>query len=127
MTRPDTPPALTFFILLNALPAWLSLNREERSTAWRTPDIAVALANPDRLSLRFFDSVAFSAMCSDVLMVEAADIDAHNDFMEAVRDSPVFARPYFDLVAIIPALEEGFRRYEARRDAPQCRRPGDKQ
>lgn len=114
MTRPDTPPTLTFFILLSALPAWLSLSREARSTAWQTPDIAAALADPDRLRLRFFDAEAFSAMCSDVLIVEAADIDAHNDFMEAVRDSPVFARPYFDLVAIIPALEEGFRRYEAR-------------
>lgn len=118
MTRPAPPPTLTVFILLNALPAWLSLSREARSTAWRTPDIAEALADPEQLRLRFFDAEAFSAICSDVLMVEAADIDAQNDFMEAVRDSPVFATPYFDLVAVIPALEEGFRRYEARRDAP---------
>ena len=115
MARPETPPSLTFFILLNALPAWLSLSRQERSTAWQSPDIGAALSVPDSLSLRFFDAEAFTAMCSDVLMVETRDIDAYNDFIEAVRDSPVFAKPYFDLVAIIPALEEGFRRYEARR------------
>lgn len=115
MPRTATPPKLTFFILLNALPAWLSLSREARATAWQTPEVAAALADPEKLKLRFFDAEAFSAMCSDMLMVETCGIDAHNDLMEALRDSPVFAHPYFDLVAIIPALEEGFKRYEARK------------
>ena len=115
MTAPKEAPRLAFFILLRALPAWLALPREQRRTAWQTDALAQALSDPDRLSTRFFDAEAFTARCSDILLVETRDIDSQNDFMEALRDSPVFAEPYFELVDILPAMEDGFQRYEARR------------
>jgi hypothetical protein len=64
--------------------------------------------------MRYFDAEAFSAHCSDVMMISASDLQQYYDFVETLRDSPMFAVPYFRLVQIIPAIEEGFRGYEAR-------------
>lgn len=114
MAEHHEQPRVAFFILLRALPDWLALDRNERRTAWQTQALLATLADPAKISARFFDAEAFTARCSDVLLIETRDIDAHNDFMEALRDSPVFSKPYFDLVDIIPAIEGGFQRYEAR-------------
>lgn len=99
---------LTTFLHLIARPEWLSLSREERR---RIGDGAMAAAG--FASVRHFDAEAFSAVCSDVVMVTAPDARAQNAAMERLRDTPIFAAPYFDLVAIIPTLEDGFREFEA--------------
>lgn len=40
--------------------------------------------------MRYFDAEAFTTQCSDVMMTE----------------------PYFELVQIVPAIEEGYQAYE---------------
>jgi hypothetical protein len=32
--------------------------------------------------------------------------------MERLRDTDLFAKPYFEIVNIIPAIEDGFRAFE---------------
>jgi hypothetical protein len=64
--------------------------------------------------MRYFDAEAFSAHCSDVMMITASDLQQYYDFIETLRDSPMFAVPYFRLVQIVPAIEEGFRSFEER-------------
>ena len=61
---------------------------------------------------RHFDTEAFTAFCSDIAVFEADDLISFNTVMERLRDSPIFALPYFELVAVIPSIEDGYRQFE---------------
>ncbi len=101
------------FILLQATDAWLRLQRTERN-ALTARHVAGSLARYPALRLRYFDAEAFSANCSDLILIETDDLTQYYDFMETLRDSPLIAAPYFEIVQIIPSIEEGFRAFEAR-------------
>ena len=102
---------LTVFMLLHALPEWLSLERAERNAI---AEEALAHAFSDEAGrLRFFDAESFDAEVSDVAMIEAETAEAHYFAMERLRDTPLLAKPYFRVVRIIPAYEEGYRQFEA--------------
>lgn len=103
-------PPLTLFLHLRALPAWLALSRSERHRIGAEA-IGHALADTG-VTYRHFDAEAFSAACSDIAVLEAADHGGLNRVMERLRDSAIFARPYFEVVSIIPAMEDGFRHFE---------------
>jgi Darcynin, domain of unknown function len=64
--------------------------------------------------MRYFDAEAFSASCSDVMMITTSDLQQYYDFIETLRDSPMFALPYFRVVQIVPAIEDGYRDFETR-------------
>ena len=108
MAQTDKNQALTVFILVRALPAWLALPHTERRTIGAT----AAPIEPD-VTLRQFDCEAFSAMCSDIWMLSVPSPRALNHTIERLRDTALFAQPFFDLVAILPAIEDGWQAYEA--------------
>lgn len=102
------------FLLVNALPAWLRLPRSERAHIFETEVLALLPRYPG-LRLRHFDCEAYSAVCSDVLMIEAADARVLHFFVEGLRDSAIHTVPYFEVKQILPAWEDGFLVYEAER------------
>jgi len=74
---------------------------------------AIADALKDGLvTINHFDAEAFSGACSDVSVFETDDLMAFYFAMERLRDSALFAEPYFEIVQIIPAIPEGFRQFE---------------
>ena len=97
---------------MNATPAWLSLSRTARSTFVDTV-LTPIFKKYASVRVRFYDVEAFSAACSDILMFETADLQAYTFVIDALRDSKVFTVPYFDVVGIYPAVEEGFNDYDA--------------
>lgn len=104
-------PRFTIFVLLKTLPAWLALPRPRRNEI-----AAAAFADALRdgsVGIRHFDAEAFSALCTDVAVFDAGDLLAFYAVMERLRDSPFFTVPYFEAVAIVPAIEDGFRHFEA--------------
>lgn len=101
---------MTVFLLLRAAPGWLQLGRKERG---RVADTALGGLKSLGVTLRYFDAEAFSARCSDVAMIETDDPKDYYFAMESLRDSPLIAKGYFEVVDIIPAFEDGFRAYEA--------------
>ena len=100
-----------FFILLRATPAWLRLSREQRR-AMNAEHLVPLLAGGEAIRMRYFDAEAFSADCSDVMMVETDDPTRHYFFMEHLRDSPMFTVPYFEVEQIIPCIEDGYVQFE---------------
>lgn len=66
--------------------------------------------------MRYYDAEAFSAVCSDIMVFETEHLQDYTFLIEALRDSALFSRPYFRLKHIIPAVEDGFRDYEAHLD-----------
>jgi hypothetical protein len=101
---------MTVFLLLMASPEWLALDRPARAEIAEAA-LSHAFASHD-LALRFFDAEAFNARVSDVAMIEAANSEAYYFVMERLRDTPLFSKPYFRLVDIIPAFEDGFRAFD---------------
>lgn len=108
MIQQDGDSALTVFILVRALPAWLALTRDER----RRLGQEAAPVEPG-IGFRAFDCEAFSALCSDLWMLDVPTPGALNRVIERLRDTPLFAVPYFELVSILPSIEDGWQRYEA--------------
>lgn len=51
-------------------------------------------------------------------MFETDDLRDYYFAVERLRDSPIFAHPYFEIVDIIPAIEDGFRAFEAAEGMP---------
>ena len=103
---------LTYFMLLNATPAWLRLGRGERR-AFRDEVLAPIFASHPATTMRFFDAEAFSGRCSDVAVFETANASDYYGLIEALRDTAFFNTPYYEVVDIIPAIEDGYRAYEA--------------
>jgi hypothetical protein len=97
------------------LPSWLRLSRADRNAIGSTA-LADALKDnalkDDALTIRNFDAEAFTGFCSDVAVFEADDLIDFYFVMERLRDSALFAKPYFELVQIVPAIEDGFRHFE---------------
>ncbi len=100
----------SIFVCLRALPAWLALPRWRRSEIGETAMSDALKGSPVRL--RYFDAEAYSAYCSDISVFETDDLTAYYFVMERLRDTPLFTTPYFELVQIIPAIEDGFRHFE---------------
>lgn len=102
----------TAFLLVNALPAWLRLPRTERARIFETEVLAL-LPRYTGLRLRHFDCEAYTALCSDVLMVECQDARQLHFFIEGLRDSSIHTVPYFELRQLLPGWEDGYQAYEA--------------
>ena len=98
---------LTIFMLLNATTEWLRLSpqQRERVVAAEVAPIFAASAN---LRLRFYDAEAFSGRCSDILTIEADALDDYTTAIDALRNSPVYTVPYFNVVDIIPTRAADF-------------------
>ena len=101
----------TFFVHMQATAVWLSLSREQRSRYF-SESIGAILSRYPSVSLRLYDAEAFSAKCSDIAVFETVIIQDYYFLMDALRDSKIFTVPYFTLIDIFPAIEEGFREYE---------------
>lgn len=50
---------------------------------------------------------------TDVAVFETCDIRAYYFLIDALRDTPFFGLPYFEVVDIIPAVEDGYLEYDA--------------
>lgn len=109
------PRKYTFFVHMNATKEWLSLSRDERTTYF-SETIGEILSRYPTVTARFYDAEAFTAKCSDIAVYETEVIQDYYFLIDALRDSKVFTIPYFDIVDIFPAIEDGFIEYESSLD-----------
>jgi hypothetical protein len=109
----STTARYAIFLHLRATGAWLRLPREERRKIGESC-LGGALQKCPALRTRHFDAEAFHADCSDIMMIETADLVQYYDFIEMLRDSPLVTTPYFEFVRIITTVEDGYRGYEER-------------
>ncbi|GCE49981.1 darcynin-like uncharacterized protein [Thermosporothrix hazakensis] len=101
------------FVLMTAAPAWLSLSREQRNDMVANTLEPLLREFGATVRVRLFDAEAFTARCSDVMMLETEDLKSYYYFIEKLRDTALIAHPYFIVNDIIPAIENGFRTFEA--------------
>lgn len=101
---------VTVFVLLKTTVSWLRLSRDKRK-AIADKVLSDVLVNTD-VTLRMFDAEAFTTRCTDVAMFQAKDMQSFYFTIERLRDSVLITEPYFELVEIIPTIEDGFRLFE---------------
>lgn len=101
---------ITVFVLLKTTREWLRLERSERN---RIADTVLSTVLPDnKVTLRMFDAEAFTTKCTDVAMFEAEDMESFYFAIERLRDSELITKPYFEMVDIIPSIEDGYKAFE---------------
>ncbi|GEM47532.1 darcynin family protein [Deinococcus cellulosilyticus] len=101
----------TILFLFTVTPAWLRLTRQER-TAFRERVLEPIFAIHASVEVQAFDAEAFSASCSDFLILRTPDLQAYYHLMEALRDTEMFTVPYLEVKDIIIGLQDGYQRYE---------------
>jgi Darcynin, domain of unknown function len=101
----------TYFMLVRTTPQWLSLSREARMT-FADKVFKPVVGKFPAVSLRYFDAEAFNARCTDVLMWETTDPAQYNFMVDALRDTPMYSVPYFEIVDIIGAVEDSYAAYD---------------
>ena len=101
-----------YFVHVRTTPAWLQLDRERRRVLAEL-HVYQPLEEFLDLKMRYFDAEAFTGRLTDIMMFETPSPENYYFFIERFRDSPLIAEGYFEVVDIIPALEEGFQTYEA--------------
>jgi hypothetical protein len=95
-----------FFMLVRTTPTWLALTPTERF-GFLGEVIAPILGRHPRVSMRFFDSEAFHAGCTDVIFWETPSVLAYQAIVEDLRETP-FWGTYFDVVDIVASIENGY-------------------
>ena len=59
------------------------------------------------VKLRFYDAFeVFSGRCTDMAVFETADLRAYTFLIDALRDTPFFGLPHFEVLDVIPAYRE---------------------
>ena len=103
-------PKLTFFMHLRSSPAWLALSREARA-AFIKATVRPIFARYPEVTLRFYDAEAFTGRITDVAVFETTKVRAYYFLIDALRDTPFLGLPYFEVVDVIPAIEDGYQEY----------------
>ncbi len=98
-----------FFMLVRTTSTWLSLPPSERF-GFLGRVITPLLARYPAVSMRFFDSEAFTGQFSDVIMWETADVLAYQALVEELRETE-FWGTYFDVCTIVPSIENAYARH----------------
>lgn len=110
LTRPSTDSSVrvnhVFFMHVRTTTTWLALTPTERF-AFLGETIAPILGRHPDVSMRFFDSEAFHAGCTDVVMWETGSILSYQAIVEELRETP-FWGPYFEIVDIVASIENGY-------------------
>ncbi|MBL6446996.1 hypothetical protein JMN32_11795 [Fulvivirga sp. 29W222] len=102
----------SILVLYRATNYWLALSREERGRFFETEIAPIIQKCDERLSIRLFDSEAFHAKTSDFMLVECQNLQDYYYFMEYLRDTELFSKPYIELNDVIIGVENGFQRFE---------------
>jgi hypothetical protein len=107
--QPAQGKPLTVFWILKTTPEWLA--KTPLGTDGRF-EFAEKVFKPllgmhPGASLRFFDTEAYSAEASDIMMWTVTDIADYNAVVEALRETPFWDR-WFQIRSILPCLEDQY-------------------
>lgn len=104
-------PTMTFFMSLRSQPAWLALSRQQRAD-YIAEHVRPVFARHPQVRMRFYDAEAFSGRCTDMAVFETDDLRAYGFLIDALRDLEFFGLPYFEVLDVIPAMEDGYVDYD---------------
>ena len=99
--------ALTAFMLVKSMPAWLGFTSEERSGLLATHIEPILKKHHPAVTLRLYDVEFYSARVTDLWVWETTDHRAYELLVEDLRETPFWDR-YFQIVEILPGVENTY-------------------
>lgn len=93
-------------MLIQATTEWLRLNSKEKSD-FLSDTLIPILKSHNEVKIRYFDSEAFCAEYSDIIMWETENTMEYQAVVEELRETK-FWNNYFLIKTIIPAIENAF-------------------
>ncbi|MFC6645835.1 darcynin family protein [Granulicella cerasi] len=94
------------FMLVKTTRHWLDLPNHEREAFFKTTVFPILRKRP-QVKLRYFETEAFSAVASDLLLWETIDLNAWAWIADHLRET-LFWDHYFEVVNILPAMEANY-------------------
>ena len=104
----------TILVLMNATPKWLSLTRDKRSKFVEKELTPIFVRVSKTVSVHLFDSEYFHSSVSDFMIVTTTNLDDYKLLIELLRDTKVYAAPYFEIKDIIVGQENLFEDFNER-------------
>ena len=104
----------TVLVLLNATPQWLSLSRDERSAFFEKEVIPIFQKVGKTIKVSLFDSEYFHAQVSDFMVIDATNLNDYKLLIELLRDTKIYAVPYFEIKDIVMGQENLFEDFNNR-------------
>ncbi len=94
-------PALTVFFMVKTSPEWLGFSFETRLEHARTVFQPILDEFYGRVRLKWYDVEFYTAVVSDIWMIEAKDHQSYQLFCEKARETPFWDR-FFMVKDIFP-------------------------
>lgn len=101
---------ISVFVFLKTKTDWLRLERSKRNEI--ADSVFAQMFKDNNISVRLFDAEAFTSKCTDIALFQMEDIKEYYFAIERLRDSVLITHPYFEIVEIIPSIENGFKLFE---------------
>lgn len=111
-----TTNPMTFFWLIKTTPEWLALppHGDNGRFAFGREVLDPILARHPGARMAFYDSEAFTADCTDVMVWTVASLEDYNGAVNDLRETKFWSF-YFMIEKIIPAIENEYAKHY---DAP---------
>ena len=103
----------TILVLMNATPQWLSLSRDKRAVFFEKEVMPIFMKVGETIEVRLFDSEYFHSTVSDFMIIEAQNLHDYQELIERLRDTKIYAEPYFEIKDIILGQQNRFEDFNA--------------
>lgn len=105
----DEAPVSVAIVELKVEPAYLRLSRETRAEKWQMMQ-GIIRAHPG-VHVSWNDADAFSGECSDFVICRFQSMFDYRCMWEELKDSELFATPYFYITRVLIGMENAFEAY----------------
>lgn len=102
----------TILLLLKATPLWLSLSRKDRKEFTNLKIFPIIQKFKNEIQLRMYDAEYFHAEVSDFMIVETTQLQSYQLFIEMLRDTDIYGKPYFEIKEIILGQENAYQHFD---------------
>ncbi len=88
-----------YVVSIKAAPSWLALDRSERDDHWKVVR-AICREYSDQVSFQYYDSDAFHAHMSDMIVCQTREPLAYHHLWDRIKDTNIFANGYYAITDV---------------------------
>lgn len=88
-----------FVVSIKASPTWLALERKKRASHWQDA-AAIVEEYADQVSFQYYDSDAFHAHLSDMIICETKDPLSYHHLWDRLKDTTLFSQAYYSITDV---------------------------
>jgi hypothetical protein len=98
----------TIFCYFHVTPQWLELTKDQRTAVRDRAFVPIFMRYREQVSIRLFDTWAFTHTSTDVIMFETPNLLAYYALMDELKNTEIFSKDLLKRGETIVAVEDGF-------------------